>query len=277
MFEAHRNKIAAGALTAVVLVLLTIDAGAEVGDAAPGSSPRAAARATQAATGGMIATVGAWVTGVGGAAEVSDEEQLRAELDRTREENARLIGVLQENARLRALVGFKKEHPEFEVVPARVVSRDTTPFFRVASIKVEFDGEVLEKMPVVVSGGVVGQVHQVDANGYADVIMLSDPRSRIDALSQRNRAHGLVQGLGHERDYLAKVAYLSEKDEVREGDVMVTSGLGGVFPRDLIIGTVSAVAKDERGLFQEVELSPAVDLSRVEEVFIITNAGRTLE
>ncbi len=276
MFEAHRNKIAAAVVTVAALVLLTLDAGADVGAGSPGSAPRGAARATQAATGGMFATVGAWITGVGGSAAGTEEDRLRAELDRTREENARLIGVLQENARLRDLVGFKKEHPEFEVVPARVVSRDTTPYFRVASIKVEVTGAVEVKMPVVVSGGVVGQVHQVDGD-YADVIMLSDPRSRIDALSQRNRAHGLVQGLGHERDYLAKVAYLSEKDAVRPGDVMVTSGMGGVFPRDLIIGSVSSVDTDERGLFQEVELRPAVDLSRVEEVFVITNAGKTLE
>lgn len=197
--------------------------------------------------------------------------RLRSENAVLREEKARLIGVLQENERLRELVGFKKLHPEYELVPARVVAQDTSPFFRVVSIRIQppHDVKLRPRQPVLVAGGVVGQIHEVH-DDHAQVLLLSDPRSQIDVISQRNRAHGIVSGLGHERDYEAKVSYLSEKDHIRTGDVMVTSGMGGGFPPELIVGEVLSVTPDERGLFQHVVLEPSVDLARVEEVFVLT-------
>ena len=76
--------------------------------------------------------------------------------------------------------------------------------------------------------------------------------------------------MGHDRDYYAKISYLDQKDSVRPGDVMVTSGMGGYFPRELVIGKVLTVEPDERGLFQYAELEPAIDFGRLDTVFIIT-------
>jgi rod shape-determining protein MreC len=199
----------------------------------------------------------------------AENAALREEAARLREEKSRLIGVLQENARLRDLVGFQTRHPEFELVPARVVGRDISPYFRVLRLKLESTAELAARQPVVVASGVVGQIHAVYGE-FAEVVIVSDPRSRVDAVSQRNRAPGIVEGLGHERDYLARVAYLNQKDEIRDGDVMVTGGKGGVFPKEMVIGTVTEVDNAQRGLFQEVRLEPAVDFSRLEEVFVIT-------
>src|SRR5690554_6379467 len=187
----------------------------------------------------------------------ADNKQLREEVAKLREEKSRLIGVHQETARLRDEVGFRKKHPECALSTARVIGRDITPYFRVLRLKLEANAELKPRQAVVVAGGVVGEIHEVYGN-YADVIIVSDPRSRIDAVSQRNRAPGIVMGLGHESDYLAEVSYLNQKDLVRPGDVMVTGGKGGVFPRELVIGTVSAVKSARRGLFQEVRLEPAV-------------------
>lgn len=198
-----------------------------------------------------------------------ENERLRGELDRLRDEHTRLLGVLQENARLRQMVGFAEAHPQLDLIPARVVAKDVSPFFRVTSIRLDArDSRVRIGMPVVASAGVVGHIDQV-AGDYAEVVLAVDPRSRVDVLVQHNRARGVLQGLGHDDDYGARIAYLLRRDEVAVGDVVVTSGMGGRFPPDLVVGRIARVDRRAYGLFQEVEVEPSVDFSRLEEVFIV--------
>lgn len=268
----HRIKVTAFVLLALPLLLLVTSAGASVGTTttAPARWAGGLLGSAQAGLYGVVGSVGTLWGRITGGANADEVEQLRQEVNRLREEKTRLIGVLQENARLREMVGFQSEYPEFELAPARVVGRDISPYFRVIKVQIRSDVPLEPRMPVVSSQGLVGQVHRV-YEGYADVILVSDPRSRVDAISQRNRALGLVEGLGHEADYRARLSYLTERDEVRLGDVMVTSGMGGIFPRELLVGTISEVEQSERGLFQDVTIEPAVDFARVTEVFVITN------
>jgi rod shape-determining protein MreC len=276
MFEllrAHQRKAATAVLVLIPLILIATRAGASIGVS---SGPAPLGWMQQAVGYGqlggyrVVGGVGSFWLRLTAADVVAENEELKAEVSRLREEKSRLIGVLQENARLRELVGLKRRHPEYELLPAQVIARDVTPYFRVITVRIKHNGEVQPRMPVVAAGGVVGQVHRVFGE-FADVVVVSDPRSRIDAVSQRNRAQGLVQGLGHERDYYARVSYLSGKDEVSDGDVMVTSGMGGIFPRELVIGTVRKLDESERGLFQKAWIEPAVDFSRLEEVFVIVS------
>lgn len=270
--KTHRRK-ATGLLVVLLPILMIVSsAGADIG------------QPTQSATGwggGVIGGVHSGVASVFGfvgdtwsrltGGELKEQnEQLRREVHRLREEKTRLIGVLQENARLREMVGFHQDHPEYELAPARIIGRDVTPYFRVEKIRLESEEQLRPRMPVVAPDGVVGQIHRV-YDGYADVVLLSDPRSRIDAISQRNRALGVVEGLGHEADYQARMAYMEERDELEPGDTLVTSGMGGIFPRELTIGTVLEVAMDRERLFQDVVVEPAVDYARLEEVFVITD------
>lgn len=199
---------------------------------------------------------------------------LQAEVDRLRDENIRLLGVMQQNERLRALVGFRDAYPRLDLVPAHVVARDVSPWFRVTTIRIEPAQQVITVgMPVVSSAGVVGFVSEV-ADRFAQVTLTVDPRSSVDVVVQRNRARGVLIGLGHETDYDARIAYLLRRDEVVPGDVIVTSGEDGRYPADLAVGRIRAVVRRDFGLFQEVLVEPAVDFSRVEEVFVITGQNR---
>lgn len=199
----------------------------------------------------------------------AEADALAKEVERTREENARLAGILQENARLRAMVGFAAAHPRLELEPAKVIGADLTPWFRVTSLRVASgSSQVAVGQPVVSSAGVVGSVSEV-AGGIVQVTLAVDPRSSIDVVVQRNRARGVVQGLGHSEDYQSRIAYLLRRDEVKEGDLLVTSGIGGKFPPDLIVGRISKLVSSKQGLFQEATAEPAVDFGRLEEVYII--------
>jgi rod shape-determining protein MreC len=199
-----------------------------------------------------------------------ENERLRLELARLEEERVRLLGVMQENARLRAMVGFQDSAPQLQLRPARVIAKDITPYFRVARLRLD-EGESVARpeMPVVSPSGLVGQVTMV-AGDYCDVLLTVDPDSRIDVLVQRNRARGILVGTGSDREYSARIAFLLQRDEVFPGDVIVTSGYGGRFPPELIVGYVESVEESAPGLFQEVLVRPSVDFSRLEEVFLIT-------
>lgn len=276
MWQAHRRKIAAFLLIALPIALLGSSAGAEVGTERNVVARTFSAGVTLAQTGtsGVLGDAGAWIGSFFGGTVAEENERLKAEVARLREEKTRLIGVLQENERLRELVGFKERHDEFELAPARVIARDITPYFRVLKIAIDTpEGvELKPRMPVMTSAGVVGQIHTVYGD-YADVIIAADPRSRIDAVAQRTRARGLVEGLGHDADYLARVGYLRNTDEIREGDVFVTSGMGGIFPAEIVIGTVVEVEDGEDGLFQQARVEPSVDFSRLEEVFVLVGGA----
>ena len=227
----------------------------------------------QVGTTGVLRTLTSPIDALLGRGADKSREELKREIAKLREEKTRLIGVLQENIRLRQLVGFQKKHPKFELAAGRVVGRDLSPFFRVMKIEIRTTRQVKKDMPVVAHGGVVGRVFRVYGR-FADVILLSDPRSRVDALVQRNRALGVVRGLGHQRDYLAEVSYLSKRDEIREGDTMVTSGMDGIYPQELRVGTIQRVHdSDDEPLFQRAILKPAVDFARLEELFVITGTS----
>lgn len=270
-FRKHR-----GVMVGTLVVLLGATFAAFEGKDATDTLTPVGSVLLRGATLGERAGAGAAAPATGFIERFRDAGRARAEADalakevaRTREENARLAGILQENARLRAMVGFAAAHPRLDLVPAKVVGADITPWFRVLTLTVNAGSpRVAVGQAVVSSAGVVGTVREV-AGGVVQVTLAVDPRSSIDVVVQRNRARGVVQGLGHPNDYLSRVAYLLRRDEVREGDLLVTSGIGGKFPPDLVVGRISKMAPAKQGLFQEALAEPAVDFGRLEEVFII--------
>ena len=119
-------------------------------------------------------------------------------------------------------------------------------------------------MAVVVSEGVVGRVIEVSAH-TAKVLLISDPNSAVDVIIQRSRAQGILEGRVEEFGILK---YIQKSDDVQMGDKVITSGLGGIFPKGLIVGTVTKVERKRPGVFQYIEVTPSVDFSRLEEVLV---------
>ena len=158
----------------------------------------------------------------------------------------------------------------YQLEPARVIAADMSPYFRVLRLRLETEVDTIEpEMPVVSAEGVVGRIERVDGK-FCDVMLTIDPRSRIDILTQLNRSRGILTGSGDEKSYSGKIAYLLRRDEVEEGELVVTSGRAGTFPKELPVGKITAINTKSYGLYQEVTVEPVVDFSRLEEVYIIT-------
>ncbi|MGZ3693300.1 MAG: rod shape-determining protein MreC [Bdellovibrionota bacterium] len=172
--------------------------------------------------------------------------------------------VARENDRLRQLVDFNNPMAGRKIV-ARVIAQDVSPEFRLIRLNKGANEGVESGMAVVALEGVVGRVIRVGRN-WSDVLSLLDGSSAIDAILQRNRVRGVIEGQGGQQ---LAMKYLRRTDPVEEGDVVVSSGIGGLFPKGLTIGKVTSVKKKNFGISQTVEVVPSVDFNRLEEVTVI--------
>lgn len=188
----------------------------------------------------------------------------------------RRIDQLEEQAletqRLQALLAMRQAS-RAEFLAARVVGKDATNWFKTILLDRGSLEGVRRNQPVLAPDGLVGRVVEVTPTS-AKVQLLTDPVNAVGGLIQRTRVTGIVSGnLGAG----ARVRYLPLMADVVVGDQVVTSGMGGVFPKGIPIGRITAVQRRSGALFQEASLQPAVDLSRLEEVLILTtleaNAG----
>ncbi len=191
-------------------------------------------------------------------------KQKIAELQR---ENHQMKEVAYANERLQKLLQFR-EKVSPPVVAAEVIGRDPSSWFKSITLnKGEKEG-IRKGMAVIAPEGVVGQILKT-APYHSTVLLVTDYNSAIDAIVQRTRSKAIVEGKG-ENQCLLK--YLLRSEEVVVGDMVITSGLGGNFPKGLTVGEIRKVDKKEYGIFQYAELVPSVNLTKLEEVLVIPEA-----
>jgi len=217
-----------------------------------------------------------WVVGgVGGSwqryvwlVDVEEENrELRAENRKLRRDLAQARRRVADTEMLEGLVGLRRQMPE-DTVGARVIAATLSPYFRVVRVRLDRrDGEVESGMPVINGSGVVGRIlHAYGA--YSDVLLATDPDSSIPVFLPRTGGRGVLRGLASDASYICEIDHLEGK-EVKEGDLVITSGLGGVFPAGVSVGQVSTVTDVEYGLFQKIEVVPAVDFSELSSVLVV--------
>jgi rod shape-determining protein MreC len=196
-----------------------------------------------------------------------ENEMLKQQMVDLQTENTGKEEALLANERLRKLLQFRETLPA-PTVAAEVIGQDPSSWFKSLAInKGEADG-VRKGMAVISPEGVVGQILKA-APHYAIVLLITDYNSGVDSIIQKTRARAIVEGRGENR---CQLKYLLRTEEVSTGDVVLTSGLSGHFPKGLLIGEVRKVEKKGRGVFQVAELVPSVDLTRLEEVLVITDS-----
>lgn len=175
-----------------------------------------------------------------------------------------LAEVFQENIRLRKLLAFKESF-SYELVPAQVIGRDPTNWFNTLLINRGSNSGIEKNMAVITPQGLVGRLMEV-APLWSRVLLILDQRSSVAALVQRSRVQGVVEG-GWK---LCHMNYLGPEADIREGDLIVTSGLeGGFFPKGLLIGEVTRISQVHSGLLLSAEVEPQAEFAKLEEVLVI--------
>jgi rod shape-determining protein MreC len=194
-------------------------------------------------------------------------EIYRDQVDRLQAEMVRLRELELENQDLRNLLGLRQQAPPGEMVAVRVVARDPLPFVQALIVDGGTDQGIREDLPVLTWRGLVGRVVDVQPTS-ARVLLVTDANSSISGRVQNpeSRATGLVRGRND--DWLL-MQYIGQQEQVQTGDVVITSGLGGIFPAGMPLGKIVQVRRRDQEMFQEALVEPAARLGHLERLYIL--------
>lgn len=198
-----------------------------------------------------------------------ENQELRSEVNRLKNRINELREADLESRRLRRLMGLA-EAVSLPMTAARVTGAERTSVFHVLYISKGTAHGIRPGMPVLTDIGVGGRI--IEASWHVSkVLLITDFNSNVDALVQRSRVQGILQGAGPEGCVLK---YVPSSGDVQAGDEVITSGLVGIFPKGFLLGTVSRVEKEKTGLFQKIVVKPAVDPALLEEVMVLLAQGK---
>ena len=197
-------------------------------------------------------------------------KMLRNEVEQLRGINLQANEALAENERLRKMIGYQQAARQFDFVAARVIGRESDTWSRMIVIDRGTMNGIANDMPVVTPQGLVGRVVEAGLNS-SKVQLILDPRSSVGTIVQRaqSRVTGIVQG-DMDNPTMPQMVNIPKNADVVEGDVIVTSGFGGVYPKGIIVGLVSSLKNDDGGLLKIGVLEAAVDFQKLEDVMVIT-------
>jgi rod shape-determining protein MreC len=199
-------------------------------------------------------------------------DSLVGDLKAAYEKNNSLKELELSHARLQRLLDFKPDIGR-QVVAAAVVGKDPSPWLKTVVIDKGTDEGVERGMPVVTPDGITGLITDA-SDAYAKLLLITDQNSAVDAMTQGTRARGIVKGASTGK---LRLDFVLRRHEITAGDIIVSSGLDGVFPKGLRVGYVHEVHKPNSGIFQEVSVTPYVDFEKLEEVLVIIDSPRPVK
>jgi len=272
MFEAlKRQKTLLGALALIIVPLVVYRANASDPTRRPPldrlvlfvTSP------LEAALSWTVASVSdVWSSYVDVRGARAENIELRREQLRNQREMDALAGLVEENGRLRTILGLSERNPKLEMVAARVIAVSTSPFERTVRVDRGLTSKVARGMTVLSDRGLVGRVQRAGYS-WADVVLIADEKMSLDVAFGRTRVRGRMHGSGLWPSGRVEILDVLRTDDVRVGDVISTSGLAGVFPPGIPVALVTKVDAVPGGGQLLIEAEPLVDLERVDEVAVV--------
>lgn len=193
-----------------------------------------------------------------------ENKRLRAEVQLLRQAQSQFEELRLRHERLQSLLNFQ-DASGLRTVAASVIGWDATNWSKTITLDRGSSAGLAENMAVITHEGIVGHLIRVSPTA-SQALLITDHRAAVDALIQRTRASGVFVS---SPDGMGRLKYLPRGAEVRAGDRVISSGLGGLYPKGLMLGRVERVESNGDGLFQRVEVAPAVDFSRLEDVLIV--------
>jgi rod shape-determining protein MreC len=262
-----RNRVALVGGAALLLAAHMLSSGVKQGDtlARPQGLVSEALRPFQAASSRMAQSAGDIFHDYFMLVHVAREnERLKEQIGQLNQRQTRMVELELENHRLAELLDLK-EALDLKVVAADVIGSDATGTARTLILSQGSNAGLQPGMGVIATGGVVGKLISSSRNA-SRVMLLNDHNCAIDAFVQRSRARGIVTGVA---DDGVIMKYVERTEDIKTGDAVITSGLDGVFPRGLLIGSVAAIERKGPGLFLNVTIQPAAELRKLEQVLVI--------
>ena len=214
-------------------------------------------------------------SGISAVRELGELRERNAELEdlvnRLTVENLRLAEVETENEQLRTLLAFAQTNPSYDYrggqIIARVIGEGANNLTTPIQIDLGAQHGIEQGMPVVTDRGLVGRIFHVYPR-TSDIMLITDPRSKVNVMTQASRAQGIMRGRVGE---LPIMELIPPEIEISVGEIIITSGLGGHFPKGLVVGQVVEVIKNDNLMYQSAVIQPTVDFDRMELVLVITN------
>jgi len=260
-----RKVVLLGSLVAACLVLLTLQTRG-YGSAARDVFAVVTTPIQTALAKTSRATFGIWTTYLDWKNVRAENRRLRAEVQELRVQALRVSETDDENRRLRRLLALQEQLP-LTTLSGEIIAREWGGWIRSLTVN-RGRGDNVPRLTAVISpAGLIGRVVDV-RTGASIVQVLTDPASTVGAHVLRTRTPGIVEG--DPRGTLRFKFMARDGASVQNGDILVTAGQGGVFPRGIPIGTVRSIDNRGAALFHYAELTPAVDFARVDEVLLVT-------
>ena len=203
---------------------------------------------------------------------LAENETLKTRVDELTEENTRLRSEQFELERLRSLYELDQEYMQYHKIGARIIAKDSGSWFSVFRIDKASDDGIKEDMNVIAGGGLVGIVTDVGAN-YATVRSIIDDSSRVSAMAQQSGDSCIVAGdLQLFKEGRLKLSYMEKDDDIKDGDMIVTSNISGKFLPGILVGYATDITVDYNdNLTKSGYLIPAARFDRLQEVLVITD------
>lgn len=197
----------------------------------------------------------------------TENERLRAEIEALRSSDVRIRQLENENAQLRAQLGYHEQHPEQELMQASVIAREPTDILHAITIDKGRSHGITEGMTVVTPAGLVGRTIEVGPLS-SQVLLITDTKASVSGVFVDSRAQGMIYG---RRQRQLTMRYIDQMEQINVGDWVVTSSMGGSYPPGIPVGRVVYVRQRDIEPFQEATLVPAVDFTKIETVMVITS------
>ena len=212
--------------------------------------------------------------GWGNAQKLAEEnKQLKVEIDKLKEQNRECLVFKNENERLKGLLDLKNQKEQLKPVAATVVGKDAGNWFNVFTVNKGKDFGITENTPVISPKGVIGRVSQV-GNNWAKIVSVINYDHSVSGMISRTEDLVQIDGdLALMKDGLLKMTVVTDGADIIIGDTVVTSGVGGIYPKGIFIGTVTEFRNNKEGTGKYAVVKPDVDFQRVYDVLLLTGAG----
>ncbi|MDD4355795.1 MAG: rod shape-determining protein MreC [Smithellaceae bacterium] len=261
----YRTVILVGAVVAVALILLSYNLRYDTGTSVLKNTVMEAAAPVQKMLNTSVSGVeNAWRRYIHLVGLEEDNRKLKRKIAALQEELILYKEGNLEAQRLKKLLSLQDTYPH-RFIAARVIGRELSIISKTFWIDKGKTHGLKPGMPVLVSPSLIGRLTDVSWHS-SKVLLLIDENSNVDVLIQRTRVQGIARGAGSRG---CVVRYVSKTQDVREGDVVVTSGLSNIFPKGLLVGKVSYVNPTDAGLFSKIHVAPFADLASIEEVMVL--------